>query len=138
MKLFRGLPLSIALWAAIFIVAANGQSQKTGQPVEGVTIAQGSVVVHTVIISGNTFQSILPANGSRGSVQIENNNATDTCWISYGFISGAAITAGNAVKGDAVELLPGGSIGRYWPLTISEEIVGTCTGTNDTMRVDWQ
>lgn len=90
-----------------------------------------------VITAGNTFQTILAAvtsNNQRRSLQIQNNNATDSCWLDYGI----GVTAGNATKGAAFLLLPGGSFTRYYPYIPSDEIEATCTSTSDTMRVDIQ
>jgi hypothetical protein len=91
--------------------------------------ANGSVVIAT----GNTFQKILSA-GTPWSVTIENNNATDSCWITFG----AGITAANASKAKSILLLPGGSWARYYPYIPSDQIEGTCASNADTLYVDTQ
>lgn len=100
------------------------------------TVAQ-TTRIPTVITAGNTFQTILSAvtqNNQRRSLQIQNNNATDNCWIDYGI----GVTAGNASKGNGIILLPGGSFTRYYPYVPADEIEATCVTTSDTLRVDIQ
>lgn len=89
----------------------------------------GSVVIAT----GNTFQTILPALTGfqqRRSLTIQNNNATDSCWI---FVGG-----GSATKGTSILLLAGGSYTRYYPYLPSDAIQGTCASTSDTIYVETQ
>jgi hypothetical protein len=96
------------------------------------TVAQttnGSVV----IIAGNTFQTVIAAvtaNNQRRSLSIQNNNATDSCWL---FIGSAAAT-----KGTSILLLAGGSYTRYYPYIPSDAIQATCTTTSSTLYVDTQ
>jgi hypothetical protein len=90
------------------------------------------------VVAGNTFQKILSA-GTPWSITIENNNASDSCWIAFGVSeNGTPITAGNATKAQSVLLLPGGSWARYYPYVPSDEIEGTCASTSDTLYVDTQ
>lgn len=101
------------------------------------TTVNGSVVIAT----GNTFQKILDAvaqPGRRMALTIQNNNATDSCWISFGSYSGTTITAGNATKGRSILLLPGGSYTRYYPFVPSDEIEATCARDSDTLYVELQ
>jgi len=100
------------------------------------TVAQ-TTRVPTTITTGGTFQTVLTAvtqNNQRRSLQIENNNATDSCWLDYGI----GVTAGNASKANAILLLPGGSFTRYEPYIPADEIEATCANTSDTLRVDSQ
>jgi hypothetical protein len=100
------------------------------------TVAQ-TTRTPVVIAAGNTFQTVLTAvtsTNQRRSLTIQNNNATDSCWLDYGI----GITAGNATKAGGILLLPGGSYTRYYPYVPSDEIEATCTTTSDTMRVDVQ
>lgn len=93
--------------------------------------------VPIVITTGNTFQTVLAGvtqTNQRRSLTIQNNNATDSCWLDYG----VGITAGNATKAGAILLLPGGSYTRYYPYIPADEIEGTCAANNDTMRVEYQ
>jgi hypothetical protein len=87
------------------------------------------------IAAGNTFQTVLAAVstsplGIRRSLTIQNNNATDNCWV---FIGG-----GTAAKGTSILLLPGGSYARYFPYVPSDAIQATCASTNDTLYIDTQ
>lgn len=105
-------------------------------PASAQTVAQ-TTRVPTAITTGNTFQTILPAvtsNNQRKSLQIQNNNATDSCWVDYGI----GVTAGNASKANAILLLPGASFTRYTPYIPADEIEATCATTADTLRVDSQ
>lgn len=90
-----------------------------------------------VITVGNTFQTVLNVvtiSAPRRSLTIENNNATDSCWISFG----NGVTAANATKAKSILLLPGGSYQRYEAYMPADEIEATCTTTNDTLYVDTQ
>ena len=90
------------------------------------------------IATGNTFQTILKA-GQPWSVTIENNNATDNCWIAFGVTeAGTLIAAANATKAESILLTPGGSWARYYPYVPSDEIEGTCASNADTLYVDTQ
>jgi hypothetical protein len=86
------------------------------------------------IATGNTFQTILTASVKRQSLTIENNNASDSCWITFG----TGITAGNATKAKSILLTSGGSFTRYWPYVPSDEIEATCASNSDTLYVDNQ
>ena len=94
-----------------------------------------------VIVTGNTFQTILavvanPANNpaSRHSLTIQNNNASDSCWIDYG----VGVTAANATEAAGILLTAGQAYTRYYPYIPSDEIEATCATTSDTMRVEIQ
>lgn len=105
------------------------------------TVAQttnGSVVIAT----GNTFQMALAAvtqTNQRRSLTIENNNATDSCWITFGALAnGTKITAANASKANSILLIPGGSLTRYYPYVPNDEIEATCAANSDTLYIDTQ
>jgi hypothetical protein len=105
--------------------------------IAGAAFAQSTVAQTTnssaTIVTGNTFQTVLAAvtqNNQRRSLTIENNNATDSCWV---FIGSAV-----AAKGTSILLLPGGSYTRYQPYVPADAIQATCTSTNDTLYVDIQ
>lgn len=105
-------------------------------PLAAQTVAQ-TTRVPTSITTGNTFQTILPAvtsNNQRKSLEIQNNNATDNCWIDFGI----GVTAGNASKANAYLLQPGWALTRYTPYIPADEIEATCATTADTLRVDFQ
>lgn len=91
-----------------------------------------------VITAGGTFQTVLPAGVGRRSLTIQNTNATDGCFITFGSISGVTITAGNASSSTSIALAAGQSYTRYYPYVPSDEIEGTCTTSLDTLYVDTQ
>lgn len=99
-----------------------------------------------IIATANTYQSLLTA-GNRRSLTIENNNATDSCWIEVSglvavgnttattvTINGVSVTSQKA----SISLLPGGSYTRYYPYIPNGAIVGTCASTSDAIYVDVQ
>jgi hypothetical protein len=86
--------------------------------------------VSATITAGNTFQNILPRSSTRNSLTIQNNNASDSCWIFIG--------SGTASKAASILLLAGGSYQRYYPYIPADLIQATCTTTNDTLYVDVQ
>jgi hypothetical protein len=92
-----------------------------------------------VIALANAFQEIIAA-GNRQSLTIQNNNATNSCWIAFGtrVSDGSAITAGTATKAESILLLAGGSYTRYWPFIPTDAIIATCAGTSDTLYLDVQ
>ena len=98
------------------------------QAVPAVT-TNGSVV----IVTGNTFQKVLAA-GTRRSLTIQNNNASDVCWLQFG----VGVTSGNATKGKSIMLTAGLSFTRYFPFVPNDEIEATCATSADTLYVDTQ
>ena len=83
------------------------------------------------IAAGNTFQTVLAAStlNNRRSLTIQNNNATDSCWVFIGPLA-------SATKGTSILLLAGGSYTRYYPYIPSDVVAATCVNTNDTLYVD--
>lgn len=79
-----------------------------------------------VIATGNTFQTVLAAS-SRRALEIQNNNATDACWVFVG--------SGSPTKATSILLNSGGSYTRYYPFTPSDTIQATCATTNDTLYI---
>lgn len=93
----------------------------------------GTTNSSAVIATGNTFQTILTAvtsNNQRRSLTIQNNNATDSCWLFIG--------AGSATKGTSMLLLAGQGYTRYYPYIPSDVIQATCASTSDTLYADVQ
>lgn len=94
------------------------------------------------ITTGAAFQTVLSAvtqTNQRRSLTIENNNASDNCWITFGTLAnGTKITAANAAKGTSILLIPGGSLTRYYPYVPNDEIEATCATTSDTLYIDTQ
>lgn len=121
------------LFALLFAFAWLASPATAAENVLAFPTTNASVVITT----GNTFQTVLaivsPTAGRR-SLTIQNNNATDSCWISFG----VGVTAGNATKGKSILLLAGQSYTRYFPYVPSDEIEATCATTSDTLYVDSQ
>lgn len=100
------------------------------------------------IATGNTYQTLAPATGSRRTLEVENNNATDNCLIDVtGTVPVGATTSTSVTTADNVSLtaakasillIPGGSYTRYYPSTPLGPIVGTCTTSGDSIYVDAQ
>lgn len=105
--------------------------------------ARGTIVVPTVIAAGGTYQQILPA-GMKFGIIIQNNNASDSCTITYGTLSTTGqqinVANANATAGNAFLLTAGGSFNRFSPSSYvpSDPILGTCASTSDTLRVEYQ
>lgn len=123
------------IFAACLFALFVGSPVYADQPSTAPTV-NGSVI----IVTGNTYQTVLAAStlNNRRSLTIQNNNATDSCWISFGAFGGALITAGTATKGRSILLLAGGSYTRYYPYVPSDEIEATCATTSDTLYIDSQ
>lgn len=127
--------LATALFALLAFTNAYAQSPPPGLSVSGVAINRATVNSSATIATGNTFQQVLPSNlgttTQRQSLTIENNNATDSCWIYVGPLA-------SATKATAILLLAGGSYARYWPFVPSDAIQATCASSSDTLYVDNQ
>src|ERR1700688_3952938 len=84
-----------------------------------------------VITAGNTFQTVLAA-APRWSLTIQNNNASDSCWVYIG--------SGSATKGTSIQLdtTHGTAYTRYFPYVPSDAIQAACATTSDTLYVDTQ
>jgi hypothetical protein len=131
-----GFPLWIALSPSARLIA---QGNQTGASVEGIPVNRSTVNGSITITTGNTFQTVLASNLTtqfgqtvtpRYALTIENNNASDSCWLYLG--------NGTATKAISILLLPGGSYTRYWPFVPSDQIQATCSTTSDTLYVDTQ
>ncbi len=116
-------------------VLAQASLPQVGQIVGGAAQYSSTVNGSVVITTGNTFQQVLAAlpgtSTRRQSLTIENNNASDSCWV---FIGPTA----SATKGTSILLLVGGSYTRYWPYVPADNIAATCATTSDTLYVDTQ
>lgn len=98
--------------------------------------AVATVNKSAVITTGNTFQVVLPIIllANRRSLTIQNNNTSDTCWITFG----TGVTAANAAKASSIALSAGQAYTRYYPYVPSDEIEGTCASNSDTLYIDVQ
>ncbi len=129
-----GLVLAALLWGhapASAQTTLNCYNSNTGfnttQPCPG---NKTTITASVVIVTGGTVQSILAALNNKSSLTIQNNNATDSCWIQIG--SSQSIT-----EGHAIELLAGQAYTRYFPYVPADAIQGTCANNSDTMYVDY-
>ena len=94
----------------------------------------------TTITTGGVFQQVLPAF-AKFSVIVQNNNTTDSCWVTYGTLSsGVPITLANASEASAILLTTGGVYNQFDPnsYTTPEAIFATCANNGDTLRVSYQ
>jgi hypothetical protein len=86
------------------------------------------------IAVASSFQSVpgLTAGAtSRRSLTIQNNNATDSCWVFLG-------PTASATKARAILLIPGGSYQRYYPYIPNDNVAVTCATAGDFVYVDTQ
>lgn len=102
------------------------------------------------ITTGLTYQTVLAAvtqTNQRRSLTIENNNASDACYIEVTGLVPAASTTSTSVTVNSVSLtaqqasimlLAGGSYTRYYPYVPAGAIVATCATTGDSLYVDIQ
>lgn len=114
--------------AALLLAACLGIGPVAAQTVAATTNSSA------VITAGNTFQSVLAGitfTNSRRSLTIQNNNASDSCWL---FIGPTA----SATKGTSILLTSAQPYIRYYPYIPSDNIAATCAATNDTLYVDTQ
>jgi len=136
----------IARWAAAFLLCSV--SFAVADPPVDVPSYNGSVKITT----GLTYQGILtalpPPAQSRRSLTIENNNATDACYIEVTGLVAAGATTSTSVTTTSGAMAAslasiylaggGGSYTRYYPFIPSGPIVGTCATTGDSIYVDTQ
>jgi hypothetical protein len=117
--------LVLALFALICLSAAAFS--------QAITVPAVTTNSSVTITTGNTFQTVLTpptAPAQWRSLTIENNNASDNCWIT--------VDGGTPTKATAILLLPGGAYTRYFPYVPANAIKGTCATTGDTLYVDVQ
>jgi len=103
-------------------------AQQPATPHAG-TPQNSSTTKSTITITeGGKFQQILAPNGKdRQALTIENNNATDSCWLFIG--------NGPATKDRSIEIVGKGSYVRYWPFVPSDAIQATCATSSDTLDI---
>ena len=99
------------------------------------------------ITTGGTFQQVQPRNDARRSLTIQNNNASDSCYVNIDGSVVAGNTAASSVttRGGTVTaakasvlLSAGQSYTRYYPYVPSGPIVATCATTASSLYVDMQ
>jgi hypothetical protein len=118
----------LILAGAMLCVAWSANAQNQIKP-GNLPTTNSSVVITT----GNTFQQVLaaPVANPRNSLTIQNNNASDACWVYVG-------PTASATKGTSIQLAAGQSYTRYIPYIPSDVIAATCATTSDTLYVDTQ
>lgn len=101
------------------------------------------------ITAGNTFQLVQGATNTRRSLTIQNNNATDNCYLNIDGTVQAGQTTASTVTTDgskvtittikaSILLTPGAAYTRYYPYVPGDAIVATCASTGDSLYVDMQ
>jgi hypothetical protein len=123
---------ALAIFACLTPALAQRPTTVQGAPVSGVVINRSTINSSAVITTGNTFQTVLAAQGTstqRQSLTIQNNNtSTDNCWVFIG--------SGSATAARSIILQPGQAYTRYWPYVPSDAIQATCASNSDTLYVD--
>lgn len=112
---------------------AQSPQPNAGAPVSGVVVNRSTLNSSVTIAAGNTFQTVLAAQSGttqRQSLTIQNNNASDSCWIFIG--------SGSAAKAASILLASGQAYTRYWPYVPSDAIQATCATTSDSIYIDNQ
>lgn len=101
------------------------------------------------ITTGNTFQLVQGATNTRRSLTIQNNNASDNCYLNVDGTVQAGQTTASTVTTDGTKvtittvkasilLLPGAAYTRYYPYVPADAIVVTCASSGDSVYVDMQ
>jgi hypothetical protein len=133
-----------------FLIALSFIFVGTHAFAQAVPVPAATTPLSSAITTGLTYQVLkaaLAPPAQLRSLTIENNNASDTCWIE---VSGAVVATNTTstsitVNGHSITavqasvmLLPGGSYTRYYPYIPNGPIVGTCTYNTDSIYVDVQ
>jgi hypothetical protein len=128
----------IAALAALWLCVSAAQAQSN----------RGTLNWSAKITTGNTFQTLRPAE-QRWSITIQNNNASDNCYL---IVGGNQVTPGTTTVGTnvttgggtvtaqqaAILLTPGLPWQRYYPYVPNDAIYATCASTGDSLYVDTQ
>ncbi len=137
MRALLALLAPLLLVSGSYAIAQRGTNTQTpSQTVAGLATERSTVNASVSVVTGGTFQQILPsiignAGVSRQSINIENNNRNnDNCLIFVGPMA-------SATAATAILLLPGGSYSRYWPFVPSDQISGTCANNGDSIYADY-
>lgn len=133
----RNLMIALAAAGALLLgclpaIAQTTPAQTTPRPI--------------LITTGNTFQVALPS-GAKRSMTIQNNNASDTCYLLVGgpwqlgdttaitrVLNGVTIAASKA----SIVLTAGQSYARFFPFIPNDQILATCATTGSSLYVDYQ
>lgn len=99
------------------------------------------------ITTGNTYQQVQARNDARRSLTIQNNNASDSCYVNIdGSVAAGNTTASSVTtKGGAITaakasvlLSAGQAYTRYYPYVPNGPIIATCATTGSSLYVDMQ
>jgi len=131
----------LALLALLLITPAAAQTSQ-------LPVGNNSISITT----GNTYQLVAARGQSMRSLTIQNNNATDACYVELSGLPTAAGTSqivagttttstvigGMATSKWSILLAAGASLSRYYPFIPLGPIFATCATTGDSLYVDWQ
>lgn len=125
--------LAALLWCLIWLGCTAAFAQQfQGPPIQGTAVNRSTLITPVVITAGNTFQQVLPSlvgtQTVRQALEIQNNNAADSCWLFLG-------PTVSATKATAILLASGQAYTRYFPYVPSDAIQATCATTADTLYV---
>lgn len=102
------------------------------------------------ITTGNTFQvalSSVTTSNQRRSLTIQNNNASDSCYLLIGgpWTNGDTLSTSRTINSvsltgqqGAIVLPAGQAYTRYFPYVPADQILATCATAGDSLYVDFQ
>jgi hypothetical protein len=128
--------LIAGIFAAVAMLppASAQQAQQFAQPVTGWPYARSTNASNVVIVTANTFQTMLPVLAPptvRQRLFINNNNTQATnCFVFFG--------TGTATVSASFLLQQAQSYTREWPFVPSDQIQVTCNAQNGTLFFDTQ
>ncbi len=149
-------------WLKMFGVClgllASGAALAQGIPDAGVPVNRSTINLSAKMTATLQYQQVLPnilgTSTPRQALTIQNNNASDSCYLVIGQIplagvaqitNGVATTASITVNGVSVTaiqasilLTAGGSYNRYWPYVPSDAIYAACANSGDSLYVETQ
>ena len=135
------------IFAALLVLLGTPALAQTSIPTRNFSVT---------ITTGLTYQVVAPAvnpvgapnpNAVRNTLEIQNNNAADACWVNYdglvvaGNTTATSVTTQNqatTAQQASVSLAAGQSLTRYYPHTPNAAIVATCATTGDSLYVALQ
>jgi hypothetical protein len=101
----------------------------------------------TLIVAGNTYQVLQAVSVGRRSLQVQNNNAADSCYLIVGgpWLAGDTVATTRTINGVSVtakqaSILLNSAISftRYYPYIPSDQLLITCATTGDSVYADVQ
>lgn len=133
-------PVRAIAFAAVMLAGIGAAAAQSAVPTDNWSVS---------ITTGNTFQQVQPRSDARRSLTIQNNNASDSCYVNIdgSVIAGNTTATSVTTKASAVAitaakasvlLSAGQSYTRYYPYVPSGPIVVTCATTASSLYVDMQ